>query len=165
MTAMERGMLEQPKYEINEENLWRTETPGPEGWKRTARREDPDKYLIISADTHANEPADLWAKRIDKKYLHRIPRVETDEAGKQWRITEGYRKSRIFDSKMLGEDGVRSKAGATVEGRLATLAGPSWIPTLNHEMLDRSMKRRAIVVSCFAMFQKVFAGSGHAITA
>ena len=111
-------MSEQTSYEINEENLWRTETPGPEGWTRTARRDDPNKYLMISADTHANEPFDLWAKRIDTKYIDRIPRVETDENGKQWRITEGYRKSRIFDFKMLGEDGVRRKAGATVEGRL-----------------------------------------------
>lgn len=111
-------MSEQPKYETNEENHWRMETPGPEGWQRTARRDDPDKYLMISADTHANEPFDLWAKRIDKKYLDRIPRVETDADGKQWRITEGYRKSRIFDFKMLGEDGVRGKAGATIEGRL-----------------------------------------------
>ena len=52
-------MSEQPKYEMNEENVWRTKTPGPEGWRRTARRDDPDKYLMISADTHANEPADL----------------------------------------------------------------------------------------------------------
>ena len=60
-------MSEQPKYEMNEENVWRTKTPGPEGWRRTARRDDPDKYLMISADTHANEPADLWAKWIAKK--------------------------------------------------------------------------------------------------
>ena len=44
--------------------------------------------------------------------------METDAAGKQWRITEGYRKSRLFAVKMLGEDGVRGKAGATVEGSL-----------------------------------------------
>ena len=67
-------MSEQPKYDTNPENEWRMETPGPEGWTRTARRDDPDKYLMISADTHANEPFDLWEKRIDKKYLDRIPR-------------------------------------------------------------------------------------------
>ena len=66
-------MSEQVAYETNEENLWRAETPGPEGWKRTAHRDDPEKYLMISADTHANEPHDLWAKRIDKKYVDRLP--------------------------------------------------------------------------------------------
>ena len=111
-------MSEQLKYDTNLENEWRMKTPGPTGWKRTAQRSDPDKYLMISADTHANEPFDLWEKRIDKKYLDRIPRVETDEKGGKWRITEGYRPSKIFDFKMLGEDGVRGKAGATIEGRL-----------------------------------------------
>ena len=111
-------MSEQPKYETNAENQWRRETPGPEGWKRTARRDDPNKYLMISADTHVNEPFDLWEKRIDKKYLDRIPRVEVDDKGGKWRITEGYRPSKVFDFKMLGEDGVRGKAGATIKGRL-----------------------------------------------
>ncbi len=112
-------MSEQMSYETNEENLWRAETPGPEGWKRTARRDDPDKYLMISADTHANEPHDLWAKRIDKKYRDRLPRVVTDEDGKQWRVSEGHRKARLMEFRMLGEDGVRGKAGATLEGRQA----------------------------------------------
>ena len=94
-------MSEQLKYDTNLENEWRMKTPGPTGWKRTAQRSDPDKYLMISADTHANEPFDLWEKRIDKKYLDRIPRVETDEKGGKWRITEGYRPSKIFDFKML----------------------------------------------------------------
>ena len=112
-------MSEQANIEINEENLWRAETPGPDGWERTARPTDPDKYLMISADTHVNEPHDLWAKRIDKKFIDRIPRVITDENGKQWRVSEGHRKSRLMEFRMLGEDGVRGKAGATIEGRMA----------------------------------------------
>ena len=52
---------------INEENLWRLETPGVEGWGRTARVDDPKKYFMVSTDCHANEPPDLWVKRIDKK--------------------------------------------------------------------------------------------------
>ena len=111
-------MSEQVAYVTNEENLWRAETPGPEGWKRTAHRDDPEKYLMISADTHANEPHDLWAKRIDKKYVDRLPRVVTDEDGKQWRVSEGHRKARLMEFRMLGEDGVRGKAGAKLEDRL-----------------------------------------------
>ena len=112
-------MSEQANIEINEENLWRAETPGPDGWERTARPDDPDKYLMISADTHVNEPHDLWAKRIDKKYIDRIPRVITDENGKQWRVSEGHRKARLMEFRMLGEDNVRGKAGATIDGRMA----------------------------------------------
>jgi len=50
--------------QINDENLWRLETPGAEDWERTARVEDPRKYFMVSTDCHANEPPDLWAKRL-----------------------------------------------------------------------------------------------------
>ena len=43
--------------EINEPNRWRLETPGHSGWKRTARPDDPDKFLMISADCHCIEPS------------------------------------------------------------------------------------------------------------
>jgi hypothetical protein len=36
-------------------NRWRLETPGHQGWKRTARPDDPDHFLMISADCHCNE--------------------------------------------------------------------------------------------------------------
>jgi len=109
----------QEQFEINEPNLWRLETPGADDWPRTARPDDPNKYLMVSADTHVNEPADLWARRIDKKYRDRIPRVVVDEAGGKWRVSEGHRRSKLRDFAMLGEDKERSVVGATVEGRLA----------------------------------------------
>ncbi len=105
------------QFEINEENKWRLDTPGAAGWPRTANPGDPDKYLMVSADTHTNEPADLWAKRIEKKYVERLPRVEVDDKGGKWRITEGYRPSKIRDFAMLGEDKERATVGATIEGR------------------------------------------------
>ena len=37
---------------------WRTETPGHEGWERTVRPDDANKYYVISADCHAIEPRD-----------------------------------------------------------------------------------------------------------
>ena len=72
-------------------NAWRTETPGNEGWSRTAQPGDPNKYFIISADCHAQEPADLWAKRIEPEFRHRIPRQEVDDEGVKWQVTEGHR--------------------------------------------------------------------------
>ena len=49
-------MIEDTNTEVNQPNRWRLETPGAEGWKRTARPGDPDKYLMISTDCHCNEP-------------------------------------------------------------------------------------------------------------
>lgn len=108
-------MLEETNTEsVNEPNLWRLETPGHQGWKRTARPGDPNKYVLISADCHCNEPGDLWQTRIDKKYRSRLPHVETDENGVKWMVAEGWQRSRAVDSnafKFEGEDFLRNKAG------------------------------------------------------
>ena len=99
-------------------NAWRTETPGIETWPRTARPGDPNKYFIISCDSHAQEPADLWAKRIEAEYRHRIPRQEVDDDGVKWQVTEGHRPTKIRDLKFEGEDKDRNDAGYVLEERL-----------------------------------------------
>ncbi len=103
---------------IDQPNRWRLDTPGHQGWKRTARPDDPDHYLMISADCHANEPSNLWVERIDKKFRDRLPRIEVDANGVKWQISEGWARSRLLDSNLQGEDLIRSKAGATPEERL-----------------------------------------------
>jgi hypothetical protein len=85
--------MSHPATNPSDPNAWRTETPGHAGWPRTARAGDPNKYFVVSADTHANEPAGLWYERIDAKYKARIPHVETDANGVRWLVTEGFRPS------------------------------------------------------------------------
>ena len=104
---------------VDEANDWRLETPGTQGWSRTARVDDPDKYLMVSADTHANEPADLWAKRIEPEYRDRIPHIETNAKGDMWNVVEGYRPTKIRIAAMVGQDKERNGSGATIEGRQA----------------------------------------------
>ena len=103
---------------INAANLWRLDTPGHSGWERTAHAGDPKKYFMVSTDSHANEPPDLWEKRIDPKYKERVPRIITDDQGVQWRYCEGYRPDRVRVMSFEGEDWVRSKAGADVADRI-----------------------------------------------
>jgi predicted TIM-barrel fold metal-dependent hydrolase len=103
---------------VNGPNRWRLETPGHAGWARTARPGAPNKYFIVSADCHANEPANLWAERIDRKYRDRLPRVVTDAQGVQWRVSEGHRPDRLRLSALEGEDDARQKAGADPHQRL-----------------------------------------------
>jgi predicted TIM-barrel fold metal-dependent hydrolase len=107
---------------VNAPNRWRLETPGDGGWQRTARRGAPNKYLMISADCHANEPTTLWAERIDAKYKDRLPRVYTDDNGVKWRVSEGHRPDRLRDMNLEGEDDVRAKTGADPQVRLADQA-------------------------------------------
>src|SRR5438128_11334705 len=103
---------------INEPNGWRTKPPGHAGWPRSARVGDPRKYFIVSADAHANEPADLWAIRIDAKYRERIPRVIVDANGVKWRVSAGHRPDRLRTDELEGEARLRRLAGAGPEQRL-----------------------------------------------
>jgi uncharacterized protein len=45
-------------------------------------------YHLISADSHINEPGDLWTSRVPAKYRDRVPRVERFEQGDAW-VIEG----------------------------------------------------------------------------
>jgi len=103
---------------IDEPNVWRLRTPGHASWPRSARPGDPRKYFIVSADAHANEPADLWATRIEAKYRERIPRVIVDANGVKWRVSEGHRPDRLRTDELEGEDRLRQLAGADPEQRL-----------------------------------------------
>jgi predicted TIM-barrel fold metal-dependent hydrolase len=104
---------------VNAPNRWRLETPGCEGWTRTARPDAAKKYFIVSADCHANEPANLWLERMDRRYHDRLPRVVTDKDGVQWRVCEGYRPDRLRLGTLEGEDHARNRAGADPVERLA----------------------------------------------
>jgi predicted TIM-barrel fold metal-dependent hydrolase len=114
-------MSETANTSVDSNNVWRLKTPGHSGWPHTARPEDPNKYFMVSADTHANEPANLWVDRIDKQFRDRLPRVEIDANGVKWAISEGWSRSRLLDNKLEGEDFVRSKATADIAGRMRDL--------------------------------------------
>ena len=105
-------------FQINEENLWRLESPGDSGWEMSPRAGAAKKYFIVSADCHANEPPDLWATRIEPEYRDRVPHVETDENGVQWRVSEGHRPDRLRISSFEGEDQLRAQAGADIDKRI-----------------------------------------------
>ncbi|MCY3923054.1 MAG: amidohydrolase family protein [Chloroflexi bacterium] len=108
MVTAERASADPVGYEIPEH---RTVTPGVEGWTRTARPDDPNKYFMVSADCHVHEPVDLWERRVEERYRHRLPRIEVDEDGVRWQVTEGHRPTKIRDLKLAGEDLVRDKHG------------------------------------------------------
>lgn len=41
-------------------------------------------YKLISADSHVNEPPDLWTSRLPEQYRDRAPRIERFEQGDAW---------------------------------------------------------------------------------
>ncbi len=99
---------------VDEKNRWRLATPGHAEWERTARPDDPNRYLMLSADCHCNEPSTLWWTRLDEKFKRRMPHVEVNEKGEKWLVVEGYQKSRVRarnlqDAPKGGEDCLRSQ--------------------------------------------------------
>jgi predicted TIM-barrel fold metal-dependent hydrolase len=125
-------------------NAWRQQTPGAR-WTRSVRPGDPDKLFMVSADTHAVEPGDYLAERIEPAYRARIPRVERRDDGSEWILCEGARPQRVVrgpgertmqarqaferpehdrhpPSRMDAEDVLRGRTGRTLEQRLADQA-------------------------------------------
>ena len=122
-------------------NAWRQETPGTSGWARSAHPGDPDKYLMISADCHAQEPATYLAEYIEPEFRDRIPRLERRDDGSEWIVTEGNRPQlvkrgesmatvqprqsyerpeddRHHPTRMEAEDVLRNKSGLAIEDRI-----------------------------------------------
>ena len=122
-------------------NAWRRETPGTSGWARSAHPGDPDKYLMISADCHAQEPATYLAEYIEPEFRDRIPRLERRDDGSEWIVTEGNRPQlvkrgdsmatvqprqsyerpeddRHHPTRMEAEDVLRNKSGLAIEDRI-----------------------------------------------
>ena len=123
-------------------NAWRQISPGHEGWAQSPWPGAPDKYFMASVDTHANEPFDFFAKRVDPKYHERLPHIEVDDDGAQWLICEGRAPQLVrpgrdklkglqplekfenqtqlqpYSSRMEDEDARRTAAGADVDERL-----------------------------------------------
>jgi hypothetical protein len=113
-------------------NAWRTDTPGPGGWARTIRPDDPNKLFVVSADCHANEPATYLHERIEPEYRDRLPRLERRDDGSEWMVTEGNGPVRVrgpagpdgaapaeVGSRMDDEDRKRNAAARRVADRLA----------------------------------------------
>ena len=107
---------------IDTANEWRKETPGHEGWDRTAQPDDANKYFMVSADGHVQEPSDLWATRMDKKYRDRLPGMVVNDKGDKFQKTEGFRPLRLRNVKFDGEDLLRNQSGKTPEDRIRDLA-------------------------------------------
>ena len=107
----------------DENNIWRLETNNAsQHWEKSPYPDAPNKYLMISADGHVQEPKDLWKVRIAEEYWHRLPGVTVDKKGDQFQKTEGFRPVRIRNLQFEGEDALRNASGRDPQMRLDDLA-------------------------------------------
>lgn len=70
----------------------------PASSARPGAKETLKEYFVVSADSHVNEPPDLWVKRVDEKFKDRMPQIKVDEQGRKWFSVEGLRPSRIREA-------------------------------------------------------------------
>lgn len=96
--------------QANEENRWRLQSPQPLGWERSVHP-GPNKYLMISVDTHLMPPLSLFKERLDPKWHSKLARVEKREDGERYIIVPGMRPERLINYPFTGDDLARSLAG------------------------------------------------------
>ncbi|MEM7338756.1 MAG: amidohydrolase family protein [Actinomycetota bacterium] len=112
-------------------NEWRLETPGNEGWARSARPDAENKYFMVSADGHVQEPSTFLADRVPEEYRERLPGVvlttiksgNAQGSSEAYQKTEGFRPAKINWAQPLeGTDRVRNDGGRDPGTRLDELA-------------------------------------------
>ena len=107
----------------DENNRWRLETnQASNAWQRSPYPFAENKYFMVSADGHVQEPKDLWKQRLPEAYWGRLPGVAIDKAGTQFQKTEGFRPLKIGQFKMEGEDALRNASGRDPARRIEELA-------------------------------------------
>ncbi|WP_428117586.1 amidohydrolase family protein [Candidatus Poriferisodalis sp.] len=138
-----------PEPDLN--NVWRLETPGNDGWLRSARPDAEDKFFMCSADGHVQEPVTFLRDRIDPMYHHRLPTVainkvtkphgRTDEDANDtgstdasstgdakqdpqfFQTAEGFRPAKLNWTKPFeGHEKLRNQSGRDPEARVRDLA-------------------------------------------
>ena len=67
-------------------------------------------YRLISADSHINEPPDLWTSRLAQQYRDRAPRMERFEQGHAW-VMEGARDPMNFGANCSAGLPIEKKSG------------------------------------------------------
>jgi len=104
-------------------NVWRTETPGNAGWQRSARPDAADKFFMISADGHVQEPRRIFTERLPEELHHRLPSVRTERNSEQYQKTEGFRPTRLnWVEPLQGHEKFRYESGRKPALRAEELA-------------------------------------------
>ena len=104
-------------------NVWRTETPGNDGWERSARPDAADKFFMISSDGHVQEPRRIFKDRLPEQFHDRLPSVRTERSGEQFQKTEGFRPTKLnWVEPLQGHEKFRYESGRRPAERAAELA-------------------------------------------
>jgi predicted TIM-barrel fold metal-dependent hydrolase len=112
-------------------------------------------YQVISADSHAIEPPDLWQKYLPAAYAGRGPRVTTGVDGDEW-VCEGLpRRPARRAMGAVARDEVRARAAAERGSTRYETDPGDWDPDRRVEYMDRDGVDAEVLYPNYAM--RVFA--------
>jgi predicted TIM-barrel fold metal-dependent hydrolase len=110
-----------PEPDVN--NRWRMATPGNANWLRSARPDAAEKFFMVSADGHVQEPKGFLSDRLPAEFHQRLPGIVVDARGEQHQKTEGFRQAKLnWVQPLEGHERLRNESGRTPEDRIRDLA-------------------------------------------
>jgi predicted TIM-barrel fold metal-dependent hydrolase len=110
-------------------------------------------YLLVDADSHVNEPPDLWTTRVSSAYRDRAPRIESLEEGDAW-ILEGVADPINFGlNATAGMDPDRMKAWV----RFEDIRRGGYDPAARLAEMDRDRVDAAVLYPTPRLSQSVIA--------
>jgi predicted TIM-barrel fold metal-dependent hydrolase len=81
-------------------NSRRLATPGAAGWEKQVRPDAPDRYLVITVDSHVSEPADVYQLGgIDPRYNERLPHMVIDDEGRHLIVVDGWERPQLVKGR------------------------------------------------------------------
>lgn len=107
------------------DNAWRAQTPGTEGWPRSPRPGAVNKYFIVSADCHVQEPDDFLLARMDAKYRDRLPGIVLGGDGAKLQKSEGFRPLRLRNVPFACGT-CRASISSRTASRVSARTAPVW---------------------------------------
>ncbi|MYE85603.1 MAG: amidohydrolase [Gammaproteobacteria bacterium] len=108
----------------DEHNAWRTHSPGSADWPRSPHPDAPNKYFMVSADGHVQEPRKIFKERLPEAFHDRLPTVVVGRDKKtQYQKTEGFRPAKLnWVQPLEGHERLRHESGRNPDERAAELA-------------------------------------------
>src|SRR5262249_53857274 len=107
-------------------------------WPSLARRPAMADDVIISADSHMNEPPDLWLTRMDRGFRDRAPRIVHEHQGKPgyWFICEGLEPRSVGGTFAAGKTAEELKAAQKSGYEAARPGGWDPVERLKDQAID-----------------------------
>ena len=115
-------------------NSHRLQVPDGVNWAKSVQPNADDRYLVVTIDSHANEPLNVFELGgLDPKFRDRVPHVTVDDEGRQLMHVEGWDRPQLVRGRRKAGD-----LGAELEGSEIHTDGQMWSERMEPDDLARN---------------------------